>query len=322
MLKNYKLLESLTSTHSVTGDTSEIIKFLMDFFEENSIEYFQDGFGTLYVGNKNAKKLFAAHIDEVGFQVTNTEESGKVRILPIGCVDPESLNQELVYLNTKQGKSKTLILHDSDLKSDNKISFEDLYIKAEDTELGMTGTYDKVFIESSDSIIATSIDNKISVFVLLEQILSNKKLLEHNMFAFTTDEEMQDHSANGVCFNFKPDFAFVLDYIPNHQKIGQAENLGEKESGSLVMYRGGQYIIHPKMREFFETKIKTKFQKGFLSENTLPSIEPNNFENNGHTVAANVCITSLGYHGSAYMVSKKDIEDFETLVREIAEIKI
>lgn len=325
---NYQLLKDLCQVHSVTGDTQQIVKYLINYLKKNKIKFHQDSFGTILAGNLKAKKMFAAHIDEVGFQVTKIEESGKIRVLPVGWVFANRLDHAVVYLDINGARKNGVILHEEILKEENIKSFNSLYLdlgyeSREEVESvgvkpGMTGSFQREFIENGKSIIAAGIDNKISVWTILALIEENRNVLKDNLFAFTTDEEMQDHSANGLCFKYQPDVVYVLDYCPIHESLGKAETLGESGKGSLVMYRGGQYILHPEIRDFFENKIKAKFQKGFLSSDTLPSLEPNNFEDNGHTKAVNVCIPAFGYHGSAYSVRKVDIENFYELVQELA----
>lgn len=327
---NYDLLKTLCLTHAVTGDVNGIKKVLKDELNDRGISYIEEGYGTIVFGNtKNPKKLVASHIDEVGFQISKIEENGKVRILPVGWVFPNRLDHMIVYVQTPNGKVAGVILHEEELKVENLTSFNSIYldIGANSREyaeklgisVGQTGTFQKEYIENGISIISSSLDNKVSQFAVFDVIAKNPKLLEDNMFAFVTDEEMQDHSANGLCDAYKPDLAVVLDYCPIHQKVGAAESLGESGKGPLVMYRGGAHQLHEEVRTYFEKHITEKFQKGFLSSETIPSLEPFNFQNNGHTKAVNVCIPAFGYHGAAYRVRKVDLEDYARLLKNILE---
>lgn len=325
---NIQLLKTLTQTHAVTGDTSCMKDVFKKELKKRNIKYSENGFGTIIFGNqKNPNILFASHIDEVGFQITEIEANGKIRFLPVGWVFTNRVDHAPVYIYANGTYIPGLIIHEEELKAQNILDFHNLYIDiGEDSKeavmnmgihRGMMGSFAKNFVETKNSIIASSIDNKISQFALFEVIDKNPHVIKDYMFAFVTDEEMQDHSANGICHTYKPDLAVVLDYCPTHQKLGFGDILGEINSGPMVMYRGGYYIINEKVRHYFEDKIKTPFQKGFLSSNTLPQLEPSNFEDNGHTVAVNVCITSRGYHGAAYITRKKDIEDYIQILEEI-----
>ncbi|MCX7928254.1 MAG: hypothetical protein N2558_01035 [Patescibacteria group bacterium] len=325
---NYNLLKKLCFAHAVTGDTDEIKTVLIEELKSRGIAFYKNGYGTIIFGNtKNPQKLIASHIDEVGFQITKIEENGKVRILPVGWIFANRLDHAIVYAQTQKGKVTGVILHEDELKTENLTSFNSLYLdvgvdtKDEVQKLGIqegqTGSYKKEFIETEQNIIASSLDNKVSQFAVFEILDQNPEFLEENMFAFITDEEMQDQSANGICDSYKPDLAIVLDYCPIHQKVGNAESLGESGKGPLVMYRGGAHIIHEDIRNFFETKINLPFQKGFLSADTVHQLEPFNFQNNGHTKAVNVCVPAFGYHGAGYSLRKKDIYDFCKFLKEV-----
>lgn len=325
---NYQILNKLTQTHAVSGDTSTIISVLKSFLNEMGIETKQNGYGTLLAGNTaDPEKLIAMHIDEVGFQVTKIEDNGKIRILPVGWVFPNRVDHTNVYIYANGKQVPGIILHEEELKCENIADFHSLFVdlglnsKEEVSKLGIkpgvTGSFAKFMNETEEAIIGASIDNKISVFAIFEILKNNPEYLKNNLFAFVTDEEMQDHSANGLCHSFSPEMAVVLDYCPMHQKAGNGDVLGDTGKGAFVMYRGGSYILHEKLRNYFDEKIKTKFQSVFLSSNTVPVLEPSNFEENGTTKAVNVCIPARGYHGEAYIVRKQDIKDFVDLIKNI-----
>jgi putative aminopeptidase FrvX len=325
---NYPLLQKLTQTHAVTGDTAQVKNFLKTELKKREISYTENGFGSILFGNlKNPNKLFTSHIDEVGFQITSIEDNGKIRFLPVGWIFSNRIDHSPVYVFVNKQYVPGVVIHEEELKAQNILDFHNLFIDVgkdsrEEVEKlgirpGVTGSFAKNYIETDSVVMASSIDNKISQFVLFDIIDSNPEVVKEHMFAFVTDEEMQDHSANGICHSYKPDLAIVLDYCPTHQKLGFGDILGEVNKSPIIMYRGGSYILNEKVREYLENKIKTPFQIGFLSSNTLPQLEPSNFEDNGHTVAVNVCITSRGYHGATYITRKKDIEDFRNIILEI-----
>lgn len=326
MKLNYELLKDFCLTHAVSGDTSTIANKMIAELKKRKIPYTKNGYGTLVFGKQDAKIMFTAHMDEVGFQVTKINEDGKLSFLPIGWVFPNRLDHNIVYVYANGKKIPGLVVHCEELKTENLTSFASLCIdvgavsKKEVEKMGVvpgcTGSFEKQFIETETSIIASSIDNKISQFAVFHLLDKNPEYLEKYAFAFITDEEMQDHSANGICHSYLPELAVVLDYCPIHQKA-HAEDVIPTEKGPLVLYRGGGYIIHEEVRKYFDTKIKSPFNKVFFSSATLPVLEPSNFEENGTTKGVNVCVKANGYHGSAYTVRKDDIEAFITVVKEI-----
>lgn len=324
----YSLLQDLCKIHAVTGDTKEIEDYLVEKLKALNIQPVQLGYGTIVFGNtQSPKKLISAHIDEVGFQVTKIEDNGKIRILPIGWVFANRLDHCIVYIKTDTTYVRGLVIHEEELKTENLTAFQSLFIDIgantkqevidKGIRVGQTGSFQKEYWENNGSILASSLDNKISVFIILDLIKNNPELLNDNLFSFVTDEEMFDHSANGLGAVFKPDLAVVLDYCPVHQRLGDGDQLGEVNKGPVVMYRGGSYILHQDVRHYFDTKISSHFQKGFISSSTLPQLEPVNFQNNGYTKAVNVCLPAYAYHGSAYSIRRSDVEALRNLVGEI-----
>ncbi len=325
---DYKKLKELTTKHSVAGDSSEIIQYISKELALSNIKFQVLNNNTIIAGNiNNPKVLFTAHFDEVGFQVTQILNNGRIKFLPVGWVFPNRMNHQTIYIKSKDQQIKGVVLPDRELKVENIEDFNDLYISIgvdsidEVNKLGITpgqtGTFTKEFHETENLIISSALDNKIAVLSLIEIAQTHPEFLVNNAIAFVTDEEMEDHSANGLGHKFNPDLVVVLDYCPVHHKLGAGDVINYETGKPLVMYRGGNYIIHEKVRTYFEDKIKTGFTRGFISSNTLPILEPSNFENNGHSVAVNLCLPAQGYHGESYLVKKSDIIGLEKLIVKI-----
>lgn len=326
----YSLLKELCQTHGVTSDTLERESLIKKTLKSLGIKYDTLGHGAIICGNmKSPKKLISAHIDEVGFQVTHIEEDGKIKILPVGWIFAGRLDHSVIYIKTDKGHIPGMALHTEELKVENLKGFESIYVdvgcnsraevEAKGIKPGQSGTYQRYYHKDKDNIIASGLDNNISATVVLDLIKENPDFLKNNIVAFITDEEMQDHSANGLGFLLKPDLAVILDYCPIHQKPGPGDIVGETGSGPIVPYRGGHYIVNSNVRRYLEENIKLPYQKAFFSSETLPTLEPANFEDNGHTVGVNVCVPAYGYHGNVYSARINDVEDFRKFISHIIE---
>ncbi|RKX37242.1 MAG: M42 family peptidase, partial [Thermotogae bacterium] len=85
-------LKELTEIGGVSGDESRVRDFIASKIKDKVDETHVDKLGNLIAlkkGKKNGKRfLLTAHMDEIGFMVTNIEDDGTLSFSPIGGVDP------------------------------------------------------------------------------------------------------------------------------------------------------------------------------------------------------------------------------------------
>lgn len=342
---NLQLLKKLNSIHSVSGDVGGMVRFLCEYLDDLGVEYVRNGYGSIILGcvdgleetgdNEKkiravgARRMFAAHIDDVGFQVTKINEDGTMSVLPIGWVFPNRLEHQLVYVMGRK-MVPGFIYHNRVLRTESVDSFSDLVLnvgmgKSEVEKAGVkpgcTGSFAMNYHETKESVMASGLDNRISIFTLLELIKEDRKFLKDTVVAFITDEEMRDHGANGIGYEYRVPYVFVLDYVPAHQERDGNDVIPSVGNGAFVAYRGGDWIIHEEMRNLFDN-LEGNFQKVFISPETMPCLEPDNYENNGISKAVNVFVPALGYHGASYIAKKSDIKSFYSLVRQLMVLEI
>ncbi|HEX9804218.1 MAG TPA: hypothetical protein VGA67_00900 [Candidatus Dojkabacteria bacterium] len=321
---DYKNLEKLIFSHAVTSDTSRVKETVKSLLKELDVEFFEDGFGSIVFGNIAGEVMLTAHLDEVGFQITKINDDGTLQFLPVGDVHPNTLNNKVVYVQAGDDQIQGAVFSSNLLRENNIDNFSDLFIdlgtktKLETENLGIkagqTGTFKKEFFRQNGNIFATGIDDKVSIFAILEILKKDKTFLDKSFVAFHTDEEMQNHSANSLTVQFKPEFAIILDYFPAHQKAGSNDVFDGVGNGAILFYRGGNHIIHEDLRNRLDP---LEISKGFVSPTTMNSLEPQNYENNGRTKAVNLNIPAHGYHSGIYSVREKDVENFIESIQKV-----
>ena len=78
--------------------------------------------------------------------------------------------------------------------------------------VGNTITRERTMIEMGDCINCKSLDNRVSVYILIEMLKEIKKKPSNNMYAvFTVQEEIGIRGANVSSMDINPDFGFGLD---------------------------------------------------------------------------------------------------------------
>ncbi|GEM_PF-5379312 len=315
--KTLEIIKTLISAFGVTGDVEEVQEEIKKYLEKHNVPFNQDSYGILTIGDvQNSRVMFAAHIDEIGFQISKHIEENKFRVLPVGAVSACQFHQQMVEV--KIGKKKLAGSIFSDKNFRKPVSAEDfdslvLYIDGEYDKNSVIGSFGRLYPRFkilNNTILSTTLDNRVSIMILLKLIVETRAYEKGISFAFITDEEMEDHSADSLGFRFSPEFVFIFDYCPVHQTTEPNENLGDSDTIPLVMYRGGRYVLHKTLRDYFDSKKnKWRFAKGFLSDVSVHQLEPSNFEINGKTKAVNICIPAYGYHGAVYRMKIKAVEE-------------
>ena len=82
-----KLLKEISEVPGISGYEREATRVVKKYVENSVDEIIYDNLGSLIAhkkGDSSLKCLFTAHIDEVGFLVTEIEKSGFLRVQPVG----------------------------------------------------------------------------------------------------------------------------------------------------------------------------------------------------------------------------------------------
>lgn len=304
-----KSLEELCSTHSVSGDTLEIILYLQNRLQNLKIDSEISSFGVLLFGNrKNPKMMISAHADEVGFQVIKKNEDGTFLVNKSGHIDAIMLNNTAVYVKTQKGIIEGSFYPKKELGNNKPAHFTEIVLDTTDNnkvEIGDFGSYKRVFSSSKDKVIATALDNKIGVEAVLELVQEYPEMLKDTLFAFVTEEEITYDCIAGISQMYKPEYVLVLDMVPVNQveqnKVQQIPAVG---SGPAILYAMHSYKLNPLVKKQLET-FSFPHQKAFLDIDFPP--EPQIVQRNGVSKGINIFIPLLGWHSS---VSTLYIEDF------------
>lgn len=78
------LILTFSKTSSVTGRENDAAKFVQSLFADGTFKQDRLGNLVLTLGKGSPKRLFAAPLDEPGYAITDIEESGYLRISPVG----------------------------------------------------------------------------------------------------------------------------------------------------------------------------------------------------------------------------------------------
>jgi endoglucanase len=248
-----ELLKQLCSINGTSGDENRVADFIVSNINPEGAVVRRDFLGNVLVfkkGKSTPSKLvmFTAHMDEVGFIVTDITKDGELRFAPVGGISPGAVfGKRVVFHNGTMGviAGKTVhLLTDEERKKQPKI--EELLIdigassKEQAEALVACGDYCYFvgeFSEFGDNMIrAKAIDNRLGCAVMLALL---KEEQEYDcVFAFTVQEEIGCRGASAAAFNLEPEICIVLETTTACDTAGVSDEdkVCELKSGAVISF--------------------------------------------------------------------------------------
>ncbi|MGB0744998.1 MAG: M42 family metallopeptidase, partial [Opitutales bacterium] len=228
MTIDIKLLSRICEAPGAPGFEKAIRELVLQELDGLADEVRTDNIGNVIAvkkGRSSEKKVMAAaHMDEIGFIVTHIDDNGFVRFNPVGGFDPKTLTSQRVIIHGRKdvlGVMGSKPIHIMSPDERNKaMKINDYFIdtgrskKALDklVAVGDFITRYSPLIELGDCVNVKSLDNRASVFVLLEALRKLKKSRAkpaYDFYAvFTVQEEVGLRGAQASAIEIQPDFSF------------------------------------------------------------------------------------------------------------------
>ncbi len=267
------LLKKLMLTQGVSGREYKIRDMIKSEIEPYCDEISVDNMGNLIARKRgNGKKIMlCAHMDEIGFFVTNIDEKGFIHIAPIGSIN--YLYSSFTEVISENGTHGVLVPS----SKDGVPKCEDLYIdigaknkkQAEKrVAIGDFFTYEaKLRHLLGNRYIGRPFDDRIGCLILIETMKAIKKPHNDLYFVFSVQEEVGSRGSKTATYGIAPDIGIALDVTGTGDKLGggkMAVSLGEgcaikiKDSGVIC-----SHDIVEKMREIAKDG-KVKYQNEML----------------------------------------------------------
>ena len=268
---NVELLKQICEVPGAPGFEQRIRKLVLEEIKGLVDEVELDAMGNVVAivrGTSDKRVMVAAHMDEISFIVTHIDEDGFVRFIPLGGFDPKTLTSQRVIIHGKEDiigvmGSKPIHLMKPEERS-KAVPIEEYFIDcgrsaAELKELIGVGnpiTRERSLIEMGDCVNSKSLDNRVSVFILIEVLKALKgKKLPYDLYAvFTVQEEVGIRGAISAAGHIDPDFGFGLDVtiafdVPGAQPHEQVTKLG---GGAAIKVLDGSIISDYRMVDYLK----------------------------------------------------------------------
>ncbi len=261
-------LSGLDCIGSVTDATDKAYSILSQYTKATKTD--SNNLIGFLKGKADYTVMLDAHIDQVGFVVTDIDNNGFLTVATVGGIDLRSLPSQAVTVHGKQKITAVFCstpphLSNGDAEYDNisKIKLDTaLGEKAKDIiSVGDYVTYNQECFELSSNIVCgRSFDDRAGVVCLLElaKRLSSKDLPVNVAFCLSSGEELGMRGVRTAAYEIEPEEAIALDVT-----FGNAPNVSPDESYNLG--DGGMIGVSPTLNKSVSRKLIN-----IAKENSIP----------------------------------------------------
>jgi putative aminopeptidase FrvX len=331
-----ELLKKICELPGAPGFEQPIRRFVMEQVKPLVDELSTDAMGNVIAvkkGREDKKVMVAAHLDEISFIVTHIDDDGFIRFHTLGGFDAKTLTSQRVIIHGTEDVfgvmgSKPIHLMKPDER--NKApQTQDFYIdtgmkKDQLKQLVKVGdpiTRERELIEMGDCVNSKSLDNRVSVFILIEALKNLKdQQLPYDLYAvFTVQEEVGLRGAIKSAHLIDPDFGIALDVtiafdVPGAQPHEMVTRLGK---GAAIKIMDGATISDYRMVNFLKQTAdqhQIPWQPEILPAGGTDTAGIQRYGKNG-AISGAISIPLRHIHQVIEMANKDDIQHCTALLQ-------
>ena len=330
---NTDFLRKLCLCCGISGDESRVCELIKKRIHESGVEMRVDAIGNLLVSKKGKKRaknkvLLSAHMDEVGFIVTDICADGTLHISSVGGVDRRVIYCKSVLIGAKGVRGaisvKPIHLLSGD-ERDSVIPIDKMVVdigtdsreeSLKYVSLGDSVCFEPNYTEKNGIIMAKAIDDRAGCFILTEIL---RQELEYDIFcSFVVQEEVGLRGARAASYTMKPDFAIVVESttaadIPGSDSTNEVCNVG-KGAVLSIMDRATIYdkeCLNIALKTAEKNNIKVQLKRAVAGGNDAGAI---------HTSAGGVRTTAVSLpcryiHSQTGLISSEDLQSSLDIVK-------
>lgn len=280
-------LKELTELFGVAGYEKRVRDFIREKIKDKVEIIEEDPIGNLIAmkkGRVNKKLLLCAHMDEVGFMVSNIEEDGKLNIIPLGGIDTRSIIGKKVVVGEKEIPGvigfKAIHLQKNEVYEPPQIENIKVDIgvtkKSEAESKVRIGDFVAFSVESMNHgswFSGKALDDRGGCSILMDIIYSDIDLYYDTYFVFSVQEELGLRGAGISAEKVNPDLAIVIEtttsgdnpeFPPDRRstELGKGPAITFAHSGYVVDERLFKWIIDTARENSIPYQIKRRTAGG------------------------------------------------------------
>ncbi len=327
------MLKELCLLNGTSGDEGAVREFIISQIKDYC-DYKVDALGSIIAFKKGKNKpsknvMICAHMDEVGFIITDITDDGYLIFAPVGGIDARIVADRKIKINDVYGVVglKPIHLLSGDEK-DKAVSFKNLYIDIgakdkKDAEkyvsLGDYAYFVSDYCEFGNGFIkAKALDDRIGCTLMIELIKSELKY--DTYFCFNVQEEVGLRGSKCTSFDVQPDISVILESTTAADLCGVTggDRVCVLGNGPVVSFMDGRtvydkelYRISRKVAD--DNNIPCQTKTAIAGGNDAGAIQTSG---KGSRVIA-ISLASRYIHSASSVVKKSDIENTRKLLESL-----
>ena len=298
MTKLKEFLKKLVMTPCVTGYENKSIEKIKNMCLEYADGFFTHAYITnscsivlkRICGKENANTVvFDAHVDQIGFNVSEILSDGYIRVNPLGGIDSNLIaaSEVLVLGKNKDVRGVFISVPPHLSRSDKLPEISEMFVDTclddetlkENVTVGTSCTFLPAFSNLLDTrVSATALDDKVCIAAIMQAIkmMDTSKLENTDVCVYLSSGEERGGKGSQFMYNeMKPDAAIILDVNFAKEKTSNVGEYGVLSKGPMLSYSS---VTSMKL---------TRFVNECAKENNIPCQPVNEMRGTGTN--ADVC---------------------------------
>lgn len=282
--------------------------------------------------NERPRVMFAGHMDEVAFMVSDVDAQGFVRLRPLGGWWPHVLLGQRVKVRTRKGDFLGILgsKPPHELKAEERkqvLDWEDIFV-----DLGVAEGFDVVaetgvcrgdfvvphapfeWLANRNLAVVKAWDNRVGCALAMD-LLRELRDVQHPNTVFgvaTVQEEIGLRGATTSAEKVAPDVAFALDVgiakdTPGFK--GSEKNPEKLGGGPGVLLMEAGSVAHPRLARFVTDVAEEERIRYHLTTLAGGGTDSNRFQISGHgTPSLAICVPSRYIHSHSSVIDRRDYD--------------
>ncbi|MCC3161073.1 MAG: M42 family metallopeptidase [Mollicutes bacterium PWAP] len=335
-----KKLKEYSKVRGISRYEDDVVELLRNNTSESGFEYSRDGLGSLIMRNpgKGPKIQITAHMDEVGFLVSDITEKGFLKLFMVGGIWTSSVigtkasvfsedgkeyfgvfGHTSIHIMTPEQRAKTPTLNNMyvDLGLKSKSEVESLGIGI-GSQVHLNADYFET--ANPDYVVGKAIDDRAGV-VVIETVVNNLRGIDtpNDLYIVgTVQEEVGTRGAVTSVSKIKPDIAIAIDTTTSHDTPGTPHGINNLDCGVALRINDLGTMMDPKLINFIFNTAKKHNIKAykFIPKGGGTDASKLQYGENGVPVIT-LSIPQRYLHSPHGLISLNDIQETIKLVTSI-----